>query len=124
MHKEVYANHDYCCIEIPNENNKILKCSSGEKSMKAPFITYSDLESLLEKMRTSYNNPKKLSTTKTNKHTACGYSSFTHCSFDVTKNKLDYYGGNDCMKKFCKDLKDHAMKIINYEKKRNDTFNR
>ena len=30
-----------------------------------------------------------------------GYSLFTHCSFDKTKNKLDYYRGEDCMKKFC-----------------------
>ena len=26
--------------------------------------------------------------------------------------------GKDCMKKFCKDLKEHAMRIINYEKKK------
>ena len=45
------------------------------------------------------------------------YSLFTHCSFDKTKNKLDYYRGKDCMKKFCKDLREHATKIINYEKK-------
>ena len=42
---------------------------------------------------------------------------FTHCSFDKTKNKLDYYRGEDCIKKFCKDLREHATKIINYEKK-------
>ena len=41
------------------------------------------------------------------------------------KNKLDYYGGKDCMKNFCKDLKKHARKIINCEKKkRNDTINK
>ena len=33
------------------------------------------------------------------------------------KNKPDYYRGDDCMKKFCKDLRKHATKIINYEKK-------
>ena len=27
------------------------------------------------------------------------------------------------MKKFCKDLRKHATKIINYEKKKNDTAN-
>ena len=53
-----------------------------------------------------------------NKHTPSGYSLFTHCSFDKTKNKLDYYKGKDCMKKFCKNLKEHATKIINYEKKK------
>ena len=46
-----------------------------------------------------------------------GYSIFTHCSFDKSKNKLNYYRGEDCMTKFCKDLREHATKIINYEKK-------
>ena len=72
---------------------------------------------LLEKMSTCYNNPEKSSTTKINKHTPSGYSIFTHCSFDKSKNKLNYYRGEDCMKKFCKDLREHAIKIINYENK-------
>ena len=49
------------------------------------------MESLLEKISTCHNNPKKSSTTKINKHAASGYSLFTHCLIDVTKNKLDYY---------------------------------
>ena len=32
--------------------------------MKVPSIIYADLESLLEKMNTCHNNPKKSSTTK------------------------------------------------------------
>ena len=67
-----------------------------KKSMDVPFIIYADLESLLEKMTTyinlessSHNNPKISSTTKTNQHTPSGYSLFTYCSFDATKNKLD-----------------------------------
>ena len=47
-------NHHYFYVEMPNEDNKILKDSHGEKSgwkpwMKVPFIIYADLESLLEK---------------------------------------------------------------------------
>ena len=30
---------------------------------------------------------------------------------------MKYYRGEDCIKIFCKDLKDQTMKIINYEKK-------
>ena len=86
--------------------------------MKVPFIIHADLESLLEKMNTCHNNPEKSSTTNINKHTLSGHSLFTHCSFDTTKNKLDYYRGEDCMDKFCKDLKEHATKIINHEKKK------
>ena len=102
---------------MSNKNNEILRYNHGENSMKVPFIIYSDLESLLEKISTCHNNPKKSSTDKINKQTAPGYSLFTFCSFDAAKNKLDYYRGHDCMKKFCKDLKKHATKIINFEKK-------
>ena len=74
---------------MPRKDNKILKYNHGEKSMEVPFIIYADLEPLLEKMNTCHNNSKKLSTTKINKHTPFGYSLFTHCSFDTTKNNLD-----------------------------------
>ena len=47
----------------------------------------------------------------------------TKCSFDEEENKLDYYRGKDCIEKLCKKLKKRAMKIFNYEKKRNDTTN-
>ena len=42
----------------------------------------------------------------------------TNCSFDTTKSKLDCYRSEDCMKKFCIDLKEHVTKIISYEKKK------
>ena len=72
---------------------------------------------MLEKISTCFNNLEESSTTEINKHTPSGYSLFTHCSFDKAKNKLDNYRGEDCMKKFCKDLREHATKIINNEKK-------
>ena len=117
-HKKICENHDYCHVEMPNEDNKIIKYNQGEKSIKLPFIIYADLECLLEKISTCYNNLEESSTTEINKHKPSGYSLFTHCSFDKTKNKLDYYRGDDCMKKFCKDLREHSTKIINYEEKK------
>ena len=71
-------------------------------------------------MSTCINNPNtnESSTTKINKHVLSGYSIFTHCSFDKSKNKLNYYRGKDCMKKFSEDLREHVRKIINYEKKK------
>ena len=79
---------------------------------------------MLEKISTCHNNHKKSSTTKLNKHTPSGYSLFTHCSFDTTKNKFDYYGSKHCTKNFCLDLREYAIKIISYEKRRNDTLNK
>ena len=116
--KNICENHDYCHVEMPTKDNNIIKYNHGEKSMKVPFIIYADLECLLEKMSTCINNPNESSTTKRNKHTPSGYSIFTSCSFDESRNKLNYYRGKDCMKKFCKDLKEHATRIMNYEKKK------
>ena len=98
-HKKVCDNHDYCCVEMPEEYNKILKYNEGEKYVRSPFIIYADLECLLEKMNTCHTNPEKSSTAKINKHIPSGYSLFTHCSFDTTKNNLDYYRGKSCMTK-------------------------
>ena len=103
---------------MPTKDNNIIKYNHGEKSMKLPFLIYADLECLLEKMTTCQNNPNKSSTTEINKHTPSGYSIFTSCSFDESKNKINYYRGDDCMKKFCKDLRKHATKIINHKKKK------
>ena len=50
-HENVCKDHDYCYVKIRNENNKILKYNPGEKSIKDPFIIYSDLESLFENKR-------------------------------------------------------------------------
>ena len=66
MHKSVCENHDYCSVEMPEEDNNILKYNHGEKPMRALFAIYADFECLLEKMSTCHNNPKKSSTTKIN----------------------------------------------------------
>ena len=115
LKSEKCKDHGYCYIEMPKENNKILKFNHREKSMKVSYIVYADIQSLLQKMSTFHTNPKKPSTTKINTHTTFGYSLFTHCSFDATEDKLDCYRGHDCVKKFRKGLKEHATKIISYE---------
>ena len=103
---------------MPTKGNNTIKYNHGEKSIKMPFTIYADLDCLLEKINTCQNDPNKSSIAKINKHAPSGYSIFTHCSFDESKNKINYYRGDDCMKKFCKDLREHSTKIINYEKKK------
>ena len=69
-------------------------------------------------MYSRQNNPEKPYTEKKNEaYTPSGYLLFTNCSFNPTKSKLDRQKGEDCMEKFCKDLREHAMKIIDYEEK-------
>ena len=103
---------------MPTKDNNTIRYNQGEKSIKLPFVVYANLECLLEKISTCQNNPNESSTTEINKHTPSGYSLFTHCSLYKSKNELNHYRGKDCMKKFCKDLREHTTKIINYEKKK------
>ena len=99
----ICKNHDYCYIEMPIKDKNILKYDHGEKYTKVLFVIlfviYTDTESSHEKLDTINNEkPEKPLTMKIGKHTVCGYSLFTHCSFHGNKNKLDYYRGKDCMK--------------------------
>ena len=48
-HITTCKNHDLYHVKMPDEDNKILKYSPGEKSLKVPFVIYADLECLLEK---------------------------------------------------------------------------
>ena len=46
-HERVCNDHDYCHVEMRNEDNKILIYNQGKKSLKAPAIIYVDLEKKL-----------------------------------------------------------------------------
>ena len=102
---------------MPRWNEKTLKRNHGEKSLKAPFVNFLDLECLLLKMQSCQNNSKTFYTERKAIHEPTSRAIFTNCSFNATKNKLDYYRGIDCTQELCKKLKDHALRIINYEKK-------
>ena len=58
-------------------------------------MIYSDLDYLLKKVHSCQNDPQKSSTEKKAEHTPSGYSWFTYCSFDASKNKLGYYKRKD-----------------------------
>ena len=63
-HEKVCNDHDYCYVEMADEDIKILKYNHGETSMRAPFIIYADLECLLEKMHSCQNKLEKSYTQK------------------------------------------------------------
>ena len=88
-HEEICNNHDSCHIEMPKWVEKILKYNPGEKSLKAPFAIYLDLECLLKKEQSCQNSPENLYTEKKAKHEPSGWAMFTKCSFDEAEDKLD-----------------------------------
>ena len=103
---------------MSSEETKILEFNQYQKSDKAPFIIYANLECIIEKIDGCRNNPENSSTTKVSKHIPSGFSMSTISSFRSIENKHDVYRGKDCMKKFCEFLREHAMKIINFKKKK------
>ena len=99
------------------EDNKILEFNQYRKSDKAPFIIYADLECIIEKIDGNKNNPENSLTKNLSKIILSCFSMSIVSSFRRIENKHDVYRGKDCMKKFCKFLRDHVMKIINFFKK-------
>ena len=59
-HEKICNDHDYCYVEMPDKDKKILKYNHGEKSVKAPFTIYAVLENLLEKRNSCQNNLENL----------------------------------------------------------------
>ena len=100
------------------EDTKILQFNQYHKSDKVPFVIYADLESLIEKTDGCKNNPENSSTTKAGQHIPPGFSMFTISSFKSIENKHDVYGGKDRMKKFCESLREDAMEMVKFKKKK------
>ena len=99
-HERLCENNDYCCVEMPTKLNKFLKYNHGEKSLKAPFVIYVDLECLLLKQQSCQNNPNKSYTERKGIHEPCGHSLDLICSFDSKEDK-----------------KELGTKVVNYEQK-------
>ena len=101
---------------MPFEDTKILEFNQYQKSKKAPFFIYANLEYIMERIDGSKINPENLSTTKVSKHVPSGFSMSTISSFRSIENKHYVYRGKDSMKKFCELLGEHTMRIINFKK--------
>ena len=80
-HKRVCENKNFCNVIMPSEDNKILKFNQYQKTGKAPFIIYADLECIIEKIDGCKSNPENSSTTKVIKHIRSRFSMSTISSF-------------------------------------------
>ena len=90
---------------------------SRRKIVKSSIYYLCRFRMFTSKMDSCQNNPKKSYAEKKSKHKPSGYSLGTCYSLDNSKTEWNNYRRKDCIEKFCKDLKDQAMKIINHEKK-------
>ena len=68
---------------MTSEKTKISKFNLYQKSDKAPFISYADLECLIEKIDGCKNNPENASSAKLAEDIPRGSSMSTRLSFTV-----------------------------------------
>ena len=99
---------------MTSEDTKILEFNQYQKSDKAPFIIYANLECIIEKIDGFENNPENSSTTNVSECIPSGFSISTISSFKSKENKDDVYRGKDCMKSFFEFLREQAIKTINF----------
>ena len=96
-----------------SKDTKILEFNEYQKSDKAPFIIYADLEYLVDKIDRCKNNPQNSSTTNLTEYIPSNISISTIPSLKNIENKHDVYRGKDYMKKVCEFLREHAVEVIN-----------
>ena len=97
-------------IEMPEPNTK-LKFQNHHKQLPAPFVVYADFESLIKKVSTAANDPKKSATRKTQLHEACSYCYVVVRSDGKTKQPV-VYRGPDAAEHFLKALQNEADSIV------------
>ena len=102
---------------MPSWVEKTLKYNPGEKSLKAPFTIYIDLECMFKKVQSSQNNPEKSYTETKARHERSGCSMSIICSFGKKENKSNYYRGKDCIGKLREKIKESANEVIYRDKK-------
>ena len=74
---------------------------------------------MIEKIDECKTYPENSSTTKVGEHTSPDFSMCTISSFESIENTHDLYIGKDCRKTLCTSLREHAMKMNNFKKKKN-----
>ena len=98
--ERVCNNHDYSHPDMPEQGKNILKYRYGDKSLKAPFMIYADLECFLKKEQPRQNKPQNSYTKRKAKHKPSGYSLSLNCSFDETKTNASFIEGKIALKSF------------------------
>ena len=87
-------------IVMPTEDNNKLKFNHEEKSLKARFAIYADLECSLTKQQSCPNNPNESYTERKALHEPCGYSLDLVSSFDSNKRNTISIEGRIVLKSF------------------------
>ena len=103
---------------MPSEKDNILEFNQYMKSDKMSYIIYADTESLIKKQMEVQIIQKILQQQKLESIFLVDIFNVNYMAFDNIYKKHTLYRGEDCIKKICESLREHAKKIIDFEKKK------
>ena len=103
---------------MSSEKDNILQFNQYMKSDKISYIIYADTESLIKKQIDVQIIQKILQQQKLESIFLVDIFNVNYMAFDNIYKKHTLYRGEDCIKKICESLREHAKKIIDFEKKK------
>ena len=103
---------------MSSEKDNILEFNQYMKSDKMSYIIYADTESLIKKQMEVQIIQKILQQQKLESIFLVDIFNVNYMAFDNIYKKHTLYRGEDCIKKICESLREHAKKIIDFEKKK------
>ena len=105
--EHVFTNHKEICLQVngtqaikmPTKDNNILKYNY-HKQLQVPFVIYSDLEAITEKVHSCKPNNDKSYTQAYRKHADCRYGNKVVCCYDKYSKPAEIYRGPNAVYKF------------------------
>ena len=88
--KKVCENKDFCHVILPFEETRKLEFNQYQKTDKAPFIIYADLECIIEKTDRCKNNPENSSITKVSQHILSVFQCSQYFHLEAQKKSTMY----------------------------------
>ena len=100
---------------MPIKNtNDYLEFDDYHMTIMQPFMIHADFECYKKRIEnnTDFEDHKPYTLLKA-EQVPYSFAVYTHCLYDKTKNKQDYYTGINCLEKFTEYLKEQVEIILN-----------
>ena len=108
--RQVYCmDNETVRVEIPRKGSKIEFCD-GQNQFKAPFIMYTDLESILEHIESPRPDPNWPYSQNVSQHISSGWCVYSKFAYGEVEDPLKLYRGKDCIET-CNYIKGEAHRL-------------
>lgn len=110
-HTTICMDHNICKIEMPKEDENIIRFKNYHNELAVPFIVYADVESILKPPTDLFCNSTGNKTTAYQQHETYSVGFYLKCNFNSSNSFYRAYRGRDCIAWFVKELHEIARRI-------------